>query len=64
MHDIRVIETTDGLYLNLEDIQKATRSLMRLYPGYVSHHIYKMFQEGRKLKDVKEVKNSDRKILV
>ena len=46
MKDIRTMETTDGLYVNLDDIISFIGKLCYAYPGFALYYRWNLLKKG------------------
>jgi hypothetical protein len=47
MKDIRTMETTDGLYVNLSDIIMLVGKLCYAYPSTTLYYLFNLLKEGK-----------------
>jgi hypothetical protein len=46
MKDIRTLETTDGLYVNLSDIVGVIGKVCLTFPGFALYYVWNLLKEG------------------
>jgi hypothetical protein len=44
--DIRTLETTDGLYVNLNDILNVISTIFRAFPSFALYYLLNLLKEG------------------